>query len=318
MSRTPLNRLLPRGGAIALLLAIAAITLPSRLLRQTASDSRPTTATERVRDSRTSRRAASRARALSSVGVVLLLMVPIVGAIPFTASAHHRDGHTAGAGSECGDDTFIAKYEVRGGEFVFEEGSDVVAFSDIITKEDEPDEIMGFTWSSSVDIDYVVVKAGPDTQTFTTSTVLVSGQHAISHVTFCAAAPTQTESPTPTETPTQTPTPTETGTPTPTETGTPTGTPTPAETATPTQTPTVEVLPTVIERDQTPTPGPEEEDEVEVLPRVVEREAAPEARAELARTGLNSYALGLLAVALVLLGMAAIEQSRAVLARRRG
>ena len=120
-----------------------------------------------------------------------------------------------------------------------------------------------FSWSSTVGVDAVLVKAGSDNHAVYVyaptagsaesfgDTNLTRGpnQQGISHISFCY----DTSNPEPTPTPTTEPTPTPTTEPTPTPTTEPTPTPTPVatETATPDPTPTPTPVAT-----ETATPDP--------------------------------------------------------------
>ena len=130
-----------------------------------------------------------------------------------------------------------------------------------------------FSWSSTVGVDAVLVKAGSDNHNLYVyaangaavesfgDTNLTHGpnQQGTSHVTFCFdetnPQPTPTPTPTPDPTPTPTPDPTPTPTPTPDPTPTPTPDPTPTPTPDPTPTPTPDPTPTPTP-DPTPTPTP--------------------------------------------------------------
>jgi hypothetical protein len=77
-------------------------------------------------------------------------------------------------GCPCPDgQTLLAKYEVQDGEFVFEKGretlgvdGDQFTFSEVVTKNGEDDEIVGFDWDSgSLCVTSVTVKYGPETET---------------------------------------------------------------------------------------------------------------------------------------------------------
>ncbi len=130
-----------------------------------------------------------------------------------------------------------------------------------------------FSWTSTVGVDAVLVKAGSDNHALYVyaptaasaesfgDTDLTHGpdQQGTSHVTFCydTSNPSPTPTPTPTPTPVVTPTPTPVVTPTPTPVVTPTPTPvvtpTPTPVVTPTPTPVVTPTPTPV---VTPTPTP--------------------------------------------------------------
>lgn len=96
------------------------------------------------------------------------------GALTTTATASNGRGSNGGAGNgrcSCPDGRkLLAKYEANqtSGEFEFEEGDErfdvdgsVVRFDDIVTKEDDENEILAFSWDSSpFHVKTVKIKAG--------------------------------------------------------------------------------------------------------------------------------------------------------------
>lgn len=134
-------------------------------------------------------------RTLISLLAVSTLLLTVM--VPAFASTNHVNHCPEGW-------TLLAKYDVQGGEFVAE-GDDIITFSNITTKEDEPDEVLSADWDSGeVGIDLVIVNGGNDTKSYdnldgaTSGTVSTDGMSAggtenqpgISNVLFCGAPPT--------------------------------------------------------------------------------------------------------------------------------
>jgi hypothetical protein len=99
----------------------------------------------------------------------------------------------------------IAKFEVVGGEFVFEEGTeDVITITNVVL--DDDGEPTGFDWTSTVEVGVILVKGGLIVEEFdggTSGTVDFGTKPAISNVQFCGPdEPTDGDSEAPSEAPT--------------------------------------------------------------------------------------------------------------------
>jgi hypothetical protein len=99
----------------------------------------------------------------------------------------------------------IAKFEVVGGEFVFEEGTeDVITITNVVL--DDDGEPTGFDWTSTVEVGVVLVKGGLIVEEFdggTSGSVDFGAKPAISNVQFCGPdEPTDGDSEEPSEAPT--------------------------------------------------------------------------------------------------------------------
>ena len=200
-------------------------------------------------------------------GLALALVVGVVALVAFLvgtsgpASATHVEPVLVQFNPQCvdfGEDEIFRIEPVADGTFPVPGGSITIVVDE---------GAKTFDWTSTVGIDSIIVKGGPDANLYVydppAPAFADTGLHSpvnprngafygLSHISFCGPGePPDTPTPTPTDTPTDTPTPTPTDTPTPTPTDTPTPTPTPTDT--PTLTPTDTPTPTPTD---TPTPTP--------------------------------------------------------------
>ncbi|MEQ8676835.1 MAG: SpaA isopeptide-forming pilin-related protein [Aggregatilineales bacterium] len=132
-----------------------------------------------------------------------VVLFVVLGLLMSGMSVMAQPGRNNGGNADCPSGTvFIAKYETNDddGSFEFDEGSDVISFSNLTNKPGEPEETTGADWESSVLVIHIIVKGknandyGTDIEPATMGSFDNTGlpnagnsgnPPAISNVTFC-------------------------------------------------------------------------------------------------------------------------------------
>jgi hypothetical protein len=225
---------------------------------------------------------------------------------------------------DCGDLGYELSFKIDTGDleeraYEWDEGNPVVSNWDgqVITITDLSGDGQTFSWTSTLAVSAVLVKAGADNHNLYTYDPAVlgdedlthgAGQQGISHLLFCGnpeAEPTPEPTPAPTPEPTPAPTPEPTPAPTPEPTPAPTPEPTPAPTPEPTPNPTPEPTPTGGVGGATATPPPAATAGTTLPPTDTLGDAAP-------ASGGDSWRLILLALAGTLGAALLLTPARAV------